>query len=113
MPDAELRDATFEVEVELPNQAKIAGRSIPWRKGLQIKGLLHAFYDTEAQEDFDKVWELFSTATGITEQRVTELCPSITYMELINLINRFIYLLRPGRTGVQVPTPTPVSTAAP
>ena len=112
MPDAELRD-TFAVDVELPDGQQITGRSIPWRKGLHIKGLLATFYDTEAQVDFDKAWTAFSEATGITESQVIERCPSITYLELVNLINRFIYLLRPGRTAVQVQSSTPDATPAP
>jgi hypothetical protein len=112
MPDREARDAYFEVEVDLPDGQKITGRSVPFRQGLALKILLYKFSETMEQVDFDALWTAFEQATGITEAQLTVRCPSITLLELTDLISRFIYLLRPGRTAAQVPHTTPASTAA-
>ncbi len=112
MPDPEGRDAYFAVEVELPDGQRITGRSIPFRAGMRIKLLLYRFSETLEQTDFDALWEELAQATGVTEARLTAQCPSITLLELTDLISRFIYLLRPGRTAAQVSTGTPAATAA-
>lgn len=113
MPDREARDAYIAVEVDLPDGQKIAGRTIPFRKGLTLKNLLYRFSETMEQKDFDALWAAFSKATGITEEQLTTLCPSITLLELTDLISRFIYLLRPVPTAAQGRNGTPVATAAP
>lgn len=113
MPDQEARDAVVSVEVDLPNGKGVSGHLIPWRKGLELKALLYRFSETMEQEDFDRLWARFEGQTGITERELQEKCPSLTLLELTDLISRFIYLLRPGRTAAQVSTGTPDATAAP
>src|SRR5712664_235250 len=113
MPDNEARDAWFEVVVDLPNRAKVTGRSIPFRAGLALKILLYKFSETISQEDFDKLWAAFEAATGVTEAEIQRLCPSITLLELTDLVSRFIYVLRIAGSVAPSTSGTPVATAAP
>lgn len=113
MPDREAQDAVLGVQVQLPNGTTVTGRLVPFRQGLKIKALLYHFSETMEQQDFDALWAAFSGVTGVTEDQLTALCPDITLLELTDLISRFIYLLRPGRTAVQDPTSTPAATADP
>jgi len=96
MPDTELRETFIGVELELPNGAKLAGRIIPWRKGMEVKALLGEFLLIPTQENFDKAWGAFETLTGITESRVIGLCSDISLGELLDTVNRFTYLRRDG-----------------
>jgi len=113
MSDSELRDAEVRVDIELPNAKVLAGRPIPFRAGLQLQSLLNTFVMDGEQKSFDAMWDAFTQATGITEAAVVAACPNITAGEILDLIRRFIYLLRPGRTAAQVPAGTPAATAAP
>jgi hypothetical protein len=113
MPDHDARDSWIEVEVDLPNGAKVTGRTIPFRTGLKLKQMLYKFSETIGQKDFDALWTEFEKATGVTEARLAELCPSLTLLELTDFISRFIYVLRPGGTAAQRRNGTPDATAAP
>jgi hypothetical protein len=120
MPDNDARDSYIELELELPNGAPITGHLIGFRTGLTLKALLYKFSETLEQEDFNKLWAKFEEATGITEAALIEKLgklpsgePKITMLELTDLISRFIYALRPGRTAARLGTMTPGSTVAP
>lgn len=120
MPDTDARDAYIDVEVELPNLTHITGHLIGFRTGLALKALLYKFSATMEQVDFDALWAKFETATGITEKALIKKVgrlpsgePNITLLELTDLISRFIYALRPGRTAARQETMTPASTAVP
>lgn len=113
MPDLELRDSTTGVDVELPNGFVVRGRPIYFRTGMTIQGLMDAFVHEGTQESFDRMFDAFSRETGITEQQIKDGCPTVTISEIMDLIRRFIYLLRPGRTAVQASRATPGSITAP
>lgn len=110
MSDAELRDATLAVEVQLPNGKTVSGRPIYFRTGMRIQGLLDTFVVRGTQKSFDEMWDVFTKETGVTEPMIKAACPDIGVSEILDLVRRFIYLLRPGRTAVQEPSTTPVST---
>lgn len=112
MPDLEARDAYVAVTLELPNGKTIQGRPIPWRTGMRLQAALNVFAMSGEQKDFDALWSDFVTATGITEEQLATLDPQLSLLELLDLIRRFTYLLRPGRTAVQVPAATPPTPAA-
>lgn len=107
MHDVEARDAIALVEVDLPNGTKVAGRTIPWRVGMTIKVLISEFIAAGDQKTFDKMFETFSKATGISERDIFAADPNVTLLELVDLISRFIYRLRPGRTAARSDAETP------
>jgi hypothetical protein len=108
--DPEARDTFVTVELELPNKQKLQGRIIPWRKGMQLKALLLEFIGVPSQENLDKAFAEFSAQTGLTEAAIMDRCPDISIGELVDLMNRFTYLLRDGRTAaVRMATPAPTS----
>jgi len=118
MPDHDARDSYIDVELELPNGKHITGHLIGFRTGLATKALLYRFSETLEQADFNKLWAKFEEGTGITEAALIEKVgklpsgePMITMLELTDLISRFIYAMRPGRTAARLGTPTPGSTA--
>jgi hypothetical protein len=113
MSDSELRDAALRVDVELPNGTHIAGRPVYFRTGMALQAKMDDYVVKGTQKSFDVMFDAFREATGITEDEIQAGCPTITVPEIMDLIRRFIYLLRPGRTAAQVPGPTPASTAAP
>jgi len=113
MTDRHARDAWFEVELDLPNGKTVKGRSIPFRTGLALKQKIYKFADTMEQADFDDLWKTFEEATGVTEAECRRLCPDMTLLEVTDLVSRFIYVLRPGRTAAQKRSGTPDATAAP
>ena len=102
MPDIETRDALMAVEVDLPNGRKVSGRPVPWRAGRNIKALLATYWETASQTDFDAMFTAFTAASGIDEATLLAAQPDLTILELVDFINRFIYLLRPARTAAQV-----------
>lgn len=102
MPDNETRDALIAVEVDLPNGRKISGRPVPWQAGRRIKALLATYWETATQQDFDAMFTAFTAASGIDEAALVAAQPDLTILELADVINRFIYLLRPARTAAQV-----------
>jgi hypothetical protein len=113
MPDAELRDAYVSVEVELPNGEKIAGRPIHFRSGMILQGLMDDYVLQGTQKSFDAMFDAFTQTTGITEAAIDAKCHPISLPEILDLVRRFIYLLRPGRTAVQAKDGTPAATPAP
>lgn len=110
----ECRDATVRVDVELPNGTLVSGRIIPWRKAMAL--ILKADEFTRKGGSPDKtivpVFEEFSQLTGVTFEQLEALCPDLTLGEIVDVMNRFFYALRPGPTvGAGTVTSAPAAIA--
>jgi hypothetical protein len=99
MSDPEIRDAHVGVEIELPNGTFVRGKPIPWREGMKIKALLLDFIGLPSEENFRLAFGAFEGATGLTAEVLHTSDPDMTLGEMVDFMNRFTYLLRPGRSA--------------
>lgn len=114
MSDREARDAYVAVEIETPNGSIIQGKPIPWEEGMRIKTLLLDFLIEPSEKNRARAFDAFSVASGVTAEMLKAADPYITIGEMVDFINRFTHLLRPGRTAagemparIASPSPSP------